>query len=268
MEISKNTNISNPKLLEAIENMQENNTKETVDEMVNQVMRAKFITPAKVHAPENVARTQNGKTIMQQQSQVQFQLIQNENKEQYFPAFTDSEEFNKWSGADKGFTQTIMTFIDYANVLADPKCPIKGFVINPFGKSVAFPKGMVMNLMQQIQAKRNGGFYKKQLPQNEKLEFNDPEEYPIDLMAAVIGVLQERDNVNAAYLRMFKPESDNKQSYLIIVDFEGDMNEIFSTIGKAASPHLNGMQLSMMPYSVDIAKRAVKNVDPFYTRED
>lgn len=268
MEILKNVNLNNPDLLKAIENMQENNTKETVDEMVNQVMRAKFITPAKIHAPENVARTQNGKTIMQQQSQVQFQLIQNENKEQYFPAFTDEEQLNKWSVADKGFTPTVMTFVDYANVLADPKCPIKGFVINPFGKSVAFPKGMVMNLMQQVQANKNKGFYKKEFSKNERLEFKDPEEYPIDLMAAVIGVLQERDDVNAAYLRLFKPESDNKQSYLIIVDFDGDMNEIFSAIGKAASPHLNGMQLSMMPYSLEIAKKAVENVDPFFTKED
>lgn len=268
MEISKDVNVKNPELLTAIENMQENNTQETVNEMINQVMKAKFITPAKVHAPQNVARTQNGKTVMQQQSQVQFQLIQNDNKEQYFPAFTDVDELNRWSGANKGFASTIMTFTDYANVLADPKCPIKGFVINPFGKSVAFPKGMVMNLMQQAQTKQNGGFYKKQFAQNERLEFNDPEEYPIDLMAAVIGVLQERDDVNAAYLRLFKPESDDKQSYLIIVDFDGDMNEIFSIIGKAASPHLNGMQLSMMPYSVEIAQKAVANVEPFYTKED
>ncbi len=268
MEISKNINVNNPELLVAIENMQENNTKETVDEMVNQAMKARFITPAKVHAPENVAKTKNGKTIMQQQSQVQFQLIQNENKEQYFPAFTDVDELNKWSGCDKGFTLTVMTFTDYANILADPKCPIQGFVINPFGKSVAFPKGMVMNLMQQAQAKQNGGFYKKQFKQNERLEFKDPEEYPIDLMAAVIGILQERDDVNAAYLKLFKPESDDKQSYLIIVDFNGDMNEIFTAIGNAASPHLNGMQLSMMPYSLEIAKKAVANVEPFYIKED
>lgn len=269
MEISKNANVKNPQLIEAIKNMQENNSKENVDEMVNQVMNAKFITPARVQAPQNIAKTQNGKTVMQQQSQVQFQLIQNENNEQYFPAFTDINELNRWDrSANKGLSLTIMTFTDYANILADPKCPINGFVINPFGKSVAFPKGMVMNLMQQQQMKQNGGFYKKQFGQNEKLEFYDPEEYPIDLMAAVIGVLQERDDVNAAYLKLFKPESMDNHSYLIIVDFDGDMNEIFSTIGKAASPHLNGMQLSMMPYSLEIARKAVANDQPFYTKEN
>ena len=46
------------------------------------------------------------------------------------------------------------------------------------------------------------------------------------------------------------------------------MNEIFSVIGKAASPHLDGMQLSMMPYSLDIAQKAVIDVEPFFTNED
>ena len=268
MEIAKNTNVENPELLQAIEVMQEDNTKENVDAMVNQVMKARFITPAKVHPPQNVVRNKDGKTIMQQQSQVQFQLIENGEKEQYFPAFTDNEEYNKWSGANQGFTGMVMTFEDYANLLADPNCPIYGFVINPFGRSVAFPKGMVMNLRQQLQAQQSNGLLKKQFGKNEKLQFGEPDQYPIDMMAAIIGVLQERDDVNAAYLRLFKPESAEKPSYLIIVDFNGDMNEIFSIIGKAASPHLNDMQLSMMPYGLDIARKAVENVEPFYTKED
>lgn len=268
MEISNNINLDNSELLEAIEVMQEDNTKENVDEMVNCVMKAKFLTPAKIQPPENVARSKNGKTIMQQQSQVQFQLIQNGDNQQYFPAFTDRDEFGKWEGSDPNINCMIMTFEDYSSLLADPKCPISGFVINPFGRSVAFPKPMVMNLRQQLQARKNGGLYQKQFSKDEKLQFGEPEEYPIDMMAAVIGVLQERDDVNRAYLRLFKQESEEKPSYLIIVDFNGDMNEIFSTIAKAASPHLNGMPLSMMPYGLEIARKAVENVEPFFIKED
>lgn len=268
MEIFNNKNIDNSALLNAIDEMQANDTKENVDEMVNQVMKAKFLTPAKVHPPRNVAKSQNGKTVMQQQSQVQFQLIQNGDKEQYFPAFTDEDEMNKWQGANQDFSNMAMTFEDYANVLADPNSPVCGFVINPFGKSVAFPKGMVMNLRQQLEAKKNGGFFKKQFKKDEKLQFGEPEEYPIDMMAAIIGVLQERDDVNAAYLRLFKQESDEKSNYLIIVDFTGDMKEVFSAIGEAANPHLDGMQLSMMPYGLEIAQQAVANVEPFYRKED
>ncbi|MGN0454892.1 MAG: enhanced serine sensitivity protein SseB [Ruminococcus sp.] len=268
MEIAKNADIKNPELLAAIDAMQEDNSKENVDKMVNLVMNSKFISPAKIQPPQNVAKSQNGKTVMQQQRQVQFRLIQNGEQQQYFPAFTDEDEMKKWKGAESDSDMMLVTFEDYANMLADPNSPVSGFVINPFGKSVAFPKNMVMSLMQQLQASKNGGFVKKQFNKDEKLQFSDPEEYPIDMMAAVISLLQDRDDVNSAYLRLFKPESAEKPSYLIILDFSGNMEEIFTAVAKAASPHLDGMQLSMMPYGLDIAQKAVEGVQPFFTKEN
>lgn len=266
MEITNNINVDNSQLEKAIELMQADNCKENVDAMVHAAMKTKFITLAKVHAPQNIAKSHGDKTVMQQQSQVQFQLIQNADKEQYFPAFTSLDELNRWKGHNPDATPIIMTFQDFAQVLANPQGPL-GFVINPFGKSVAFPRQMAINLFQQHQAKTTG-LHQRQFNPDEKLHFGEPEEYPIDMMAAIIGVLQERNDVNAAYLRLFKPESAEKPCYLIIVDFTGDMNEIFSVIGKAASPHLDGMQLSMMPYSLEIAQRAIVGVEPFFTNED
>ncbi len=266
MEISKNINVDNSQLETTIELMQADNCKENVDAMVHAAIKSKFITLAKVQAPQNVAKSHGDKTVMQQQSQVQFQLIQNAENEQYFPAFTSLDEMNKWKGTNPDATPIIMTFQDFAQVLGNPNGP-KGFVINPFGKSVAFPRQMAINIFQQHQAQTTG-LQQKQFKADEKLHFGEPEEYPIDMMAAIIGVLQERSDVHAAYLRLFKPESAEKPSYLVIVDFNGDMNEIFSVIGQAASPHLDGMQLSMMPYSLEIAQRAVVGVEPFYVNED
>jgi phosphotransferase system IIB component len=266
MEITNNINVDNSQLEKAIELMQADNCKENVDAMVHAAMKTKFITLAKVHAPENVAKNHGGKTVMQQQSQVQFQLIQNADKEQYFPAFTSLDELNRWKGHNPDAKPIIMTFQDFAQVLANPQGPL-GFVINPFGKSVAFPRQMAINLFQQHQAKTTG-LHQRQFNPEEKLHFGEPEEYPIDMMAAIIGVLQERDDVNAAYLRLFKPESAEQPCYLVIVDFTGDMNEIFSVIGKAAAPHLDGMQLSMMPYSLEIAQKAIAGVEPFFTNEN
>ena len=164
-----------------------------------------------------------------------------------------------------------MNFDGYAQVLSDPGSEVKGFVINPFGRSVAFPKQMVMNLKQQKDFRENQGLQQQTISADEKVQLGDPEpdEYPIDMMAAIINFLQERDDVNEAYLRMFKRESDEKQSYLVIVDFDGEkMEEIFKGISAAASPHLSGYQLSMMPYSVPFARKAAEGVDPFYVSED
>lgn len=263
-------NIKNPELLEAIAQMQENNTPETVNHMIDCVMAAQFITPGVVSKPRNVAKTDsNGATVMQQETQVQFQLIENNNKEKFFPAFTDEDEKQKWEGS-KGKDNVIMNFDSYAQVLSEPQCEVMGFVINPFGKSVAFPKPMVMSLKEQ-KDKRGEGLSKQEIRNDENVELGDPapDEYPVDMMAAVINYLNERDDVHRAYLRTFKRENDEKPSYLVIVDFTGSkMEEIFKGISIAASPHLNGFQLSMIPFSVPFAQKAVEDTEPFYDEND
>lgn len=269
--MSENQKVTNPELLEAIIEMQENNNPDTVNHMIDCVMNAKFITPGNVSKPRNVAKTNpQGATVMQQETQVQFQLIENNNKEKFFPAFTDEEEKNKWDGS-KGKDNVVMTFDSYAQLLSEEGCEVMGFVINPFGKSVAFPKPMVKSLKEQKDSRTSGGLTKQEIKNDEKVEFGDPDpdEYPIDMMAAMINYLNERDDVHKAYLRTFKRENEDKPSYMVIVDFSGNkMEEIFKGISMAASPHLNGFQLSMIPYSVPFAKKAVEDTDPFYDEDE
>ncbi|MBQ7505410.1 MAG: enhanced serine sensitivity protein SseB [Ruminococcus sp.] len=269
--MSENQKVTNPELLEAIIEMQENNNPDTVNHMIDCVMNAKFITPGNVSKPRNVAKTNpQGATVMQQETQVQFQLIENNNKEKFFPAFTDEEEKNKWDGS-KGKDNVVMTFDSYAQLLSEEGCEVMGFVINPFGKSVAFPKPMVKSLKEQKDSRTSDGLTKQEIKNDEKVEFGDPDpdEYPIDMMAAMINYLNERDDVHKAYLRTFKRENEDKPSYMVIVDFSGNkMEEIFKGISMAASPHLNGFQLSMIPYSVPFAKKAVEDTDPFYDEDE
>mgnify|MGYP004513722677 CR=1 FL=1 len=54
-----------------------------------------------------------------------------------------------------------------------------------------------------------------------------------------------------------------------VVDFFGDMESTFDAISRVANPFLDDeIQLSMMPYSMDFAKNAVKGVEPFYRKEN
>ena len=74
--------IKNPNLVAAIEKMQDDNTTENINKMIDEVMKAKFILPAKV-TPKTEAKTTNGQTVMQQSTQVQFRILENGNKESF-----------------------------------------------------------------------------------------------------------------------------------------------------------------------------------------
>ena len=87
------------------------------------------------------------------------------------------------------------------------------------------------------------------------ISLGEPKEYPIDLMAALINHFSTEPTVNAAYLRL--------------IEQNGDMESTFDAISKVANPFLDDeIQLSMMPYSMDFAKNAVKGVEPFYRKEN
>ena len=82
--------IFNPELKKAIENMQAENSRENIDAMINEVIKAKFILPARI-TPTTQAKTENGQTVMQAATQVQFRLLENANKDKFFGLFTDVE---------------------------------------------------------------------------------------------------------------------------------------------------------------------------------
>ena len=254
--------ISNPKLKEAIERMQEDGSKENIDEMINQVIAAKLILPAKV-TPITQARTKNGQTIMEQSTQVQFRLLENANKEKFFGVFTDTDELFKWNDIQSS-NKVVTDFDSLAQMVMDPSAGVLGFVINPFGKSVTFPKNMVISIKQQkdfMNSKANN------IEPGTPIQLGEPKEYPIDLMAALINHFSTEPLVEAAYLRMM--EQNGQKSFLIVVDFVGNMEQTFDAISEVAQPYLDDeIQLSMMPYSMEFGKSAVKGVEPFYRKEN
>lgn len=254
--------IKNPELLDAIEKMQTDGSKENIDAMINEIIKAKLILPAKI-TPTTQAKTENGRTVMQQANQVQFRLLKNGNGEMFFGVFTDVEEMYKWEDT-KNSSKVVTDFDSLASMVMDEKSNVGGFVVNAFGKSVTFPKPMVMTIKQQrdyLRMKNNT------IESGTRIQLGEPDEYPIDLMAALINHFSTEVTVNAAYLRMIKKE-DGQKSYFIVVDFYGDMQETFDYINKIAKPYLDDeIELTMMPYSMEFARNAVNGIEPFYKKE-
>lgn len=254
--------IKNPELIAAIEKMQADGSKENIDAMINEIINAKLILPAKI-TPTTQAKTENGRTVMQQANQVQFRLLKNGNGEMFFGVFTDVEEMYKWEDTKKS-SKVVTDFDSLASMVMDEKSNVGGFVVNAFGKSVTFPKPMVMTIKQQrdyLRMKNNT------IESGTKIQLGEPDEYPIDLMAALINHFSTEKTVNAAYLRMIKKE-DGQKSYFIVVDFYGDMQETFDFINKVAKPYLDDeIELTMMPYSMEFARNAVNGIEPFYKKE-
>ena len=175
---------------------------------------------------------------------------------------TDTEELFKWQ--DTQNAQKVVTDFDsISQMVMDPHSGVVGFVINPFGKSVTFPKPMIISIKQQ---KDFNTLNKDLFKPGEQIKIGEPKDYPIDLMATLINHFSTEPNVNVAFLRMM--EHSDKKSFLVVVDFIGDMKKIFDAIKETAQPYLTeDVDLVVMPVTMDLARNAINGVEPFYRKE-
>jgi hypothetical protein len=123
--------LHNDALLEAIARMQKEDNRvnrEAVLDLI--IMEGQFLAPAEI-----------------QGDNVQFTLIQNQDGQVYFPAFTGWDELRKFCGP-KNQQALALGFDQYAGmILKDNRAA--GFVIDPFGCCLSFEREMVAHLVQR-----------------------------------------------------------------------------------------------------------------------
>lgn len=121
--------LNNEKLTAAITRMQREDNRVT-REMVLDLL----ITEGQFLAPVSI-----------QGENIQFTLLQNQDGQPYFPAFTSWEELRKLCGP-KNQQTILLSFDHYAGmILKDNRAA--GFVLDPFGCCLSFDRTMVSHLV-------------------------------------------------------------------------------------------------------------------------
>ena len=140
--------IQNMDLIIAIRKLQDQDSAENRNAMVNQMMRSKFITPAFVPKEEEEKTSKEQSTRIQ----VNFKVVTSKDGKKFLPAFTDTQSFNGWlekSGIKEPMKKMVMNFDVYAQYILNSKGQLSGFIINPFSENVVFPEPMIRSLAKQ-----------------------------------------------------------------------------------------------------------------------
>lgn len=263
MMVDVNKPVTNPELVIAIKTMKENNTKECQDNVINEVMKAHFISPV-IISPVPEASSDISEIVLKKNTTINFSIIENTANQQFFLAFTDWKELGKWH---KGKNQQtlILTFDDLATMVLDKKGNSEGFVINPYGENIIFNKTIIRTLLEEKERRSKGGVVEQVIKKDTTVQLGQPSIYPKEMVNAISNYLKKQKNVYAAYLQLMIKEGE--QSYLVIVDFTGDRREIFDGIANVAMSHLNGMLIDLVPYDSDFGHNAINNIEPFYKKK-
>lgn len=92
--IDINKPVTNPELLEAIDAMRLDSASENLDKVINEVMRAHFLSPVIIApAPDS---DNDGVAVLKEKTTISFHMIEDNMNHSYFLAFTDWDELRKW----------------------------------------------------------------------------------------------------------------------------------------------------------------------------
>lgn len=256
--------IENPRLLTYIEDFKQNQNNENWNKVLGEiVMNAKFLMPARLDGAD--APIDSDLAEMQAGSRLQFYMITSTDGKPFFLAFTDIEELKKWNLPEDGANRQIvvMTFDDYASLIMKDEKPA-GFVINPYKENLALDRKMVEQLRERKEILLKG-HAENVVGKDTPVKLGEPDPYPTEMIADIRGHLGKEKAVEAAYLRhMIR---DDMESYLIVVDFQGDKDAVFGGIAGAARPHLEGKYLDLVGADSAFGKQAIEGVEPFYKRK-
>lgn len=237
-------------------------TRDMEANMFKEIYHAKYLMPldaSKMNMEKT--NTDNGECVVKENSIMQFPLITNSEDKSFYPFFTDWNEFRRFDKEQK-FSGNIVTFEDIRYFIDKAD----GISINPYGVNITLTNDMLTVIESVAKGSPQNTVIKEQVAEKDtKVMLGAPAEYPHEMIDAICKYLKTNKNVNAAYLRLMI--KDNEQSYLIVVDFSGDKNEVFSGIANASVPFSNGLYLDFVPLSSSFGKDAVDKVEPFYKKK-
>ena len=226
------------------------------DEFVN---RAPVIVPVKL-SKEPVA-DESGSLTVAKNSTVSFVLLSS-GEQHFLPVFTDSEEFSKWKGDEVPVTLQ-MDFDHCASVLeANGSCA--GVVINPFSDNLLITRPLILRWHEHKQIAAHG-HASHVINEHTPVEVYVPKPYPMEMSNKLCETAKGNPAVNAIWLRGIT--LNGERGYLLVVDFEGDRNSVFSAFGDCAKPFLGAMALNIVALSDGFGGKATENVLPIYTKE-
>ncbi len=262
--------------------------------MLDEVIQAKYLLPMQLKEQSPSVPNEQGMTTLKEGTTIQFAVLGGEGDSSWLPVFTDWPEFEK--AYDKTvWSSNVVTYDDIV-ALSDN---MDGIVVNYRGIPLQIDDKNKQRIEEykrersaaqseaQHEARNDdqseaqhetegdaGGVAPNDAPnqtiqkmtvsEDTEVWVGEPKVYPTPLIDALKTYMKTQKDIKKAYLRAMV--KDNEQSYLLIVDFEGNQEEIFSGIAAAASPHLEGIALNLVELD-GWANDEVKDLTPFYKKK-
>lgn len=250
------TDITNPSLVEAMENLKIDDTDDTRNAFINAMINASFIVPAIIDpVPEG--------NVIPEGTTISLYSMKSKDDKSFLIAFTDMEELKKWKNQE--IKQTVINrFQDIKGIVLKQDANYQGFLINPFNQNIAINKPLI----EQIDKRMGTANVKMEKINNEGgVGLTPAENVKEELIADLCTAMSSLTHIEEAYMMQTLRPGTETPTLVVVVKFEGELRSTFDSVARTANKHLQkGESIGFMPATDKIASESIQNLEPFYRR--
>lgn len=210
----------------------------------------------------DIKHEENGKVTILSDTIISFEGLDDANGKHYFVVYTDWESLRKNPNHLNDNVKTmVLSFDDCCEIV---KNNASGIAINPFSDNYVIPRDLIQHIKETKEMKQSG-YCEKVIQKETQIMVGEPAEYPVQMVDAISKAAKTDRRIKAIHLKLMI--SGNEKSYLLIVDYKGDKNEIFELLANAGRPFLpKDMYLDIVSISDNSWKKEANN-KPFYKKK-
>lgn len=257
-------NLNNENLVAAMNAIRENENSETQNKFLQIAIQSTYFAPVDIISEDGTLLEGTGKTKIPEGSKFNFKLITNQNGERYFPLFTDIDEFQKWNQG-KQIKTIVVNFPQMSSLVSKKPDEVAGFVINPMGQNMIFPKALLEDIFKHALQKKNEADAAQQ--KKVSVMLGKPLNIPDSVMNSITKATSKYPEINKAFFLMMKQEE--QEHYLFVLDIDAEPEEA-KKIGDALCGKirlfLTKFPVIAVPFKSPIGESAEKVDKPYYEK--
>lgn len=257
MNIDVNKPVENPALLEELRKRSTvGSDRQAQINLMNNIMhlvatQATFLVIIKLDE-KDMEPDGEGKMIIKKDAHMQVQMISSPDGKHYIPLFTDWPSLRQWDIFKDAQVQTLVVGFDDVMALVNENT--FGVVINPFSENLCITTPQLQHMKQ---VKEQGTHISEnRVTEDTPVQIGEAREYPANLVNAIKEYAESDSRVKEVHIKMMT--RNGQMSFLLVIDHDGDLNEVFKGIagaGRAFVPA--GLFLEMVPLDSQFGQQVI-----------
>ncbi len=261
-------NLENESLVATMNALRENENHETQNKFLQEAVKAKYFAPVDIINEDGSLLQGTGKMEIPQNSKFNFKLVTNQKGEQYFPLFTDIDEFQKWNKSEQ-IRAIVVVFPQMANLVDKKSESVKGFVLNPMSQNLVFTKELLDNILEHAK-KKQAEMLAAQGENGEKkvtVMLGKPNNIPDSVMNSIKKATAKHSEIKTAYFLMMKQGEQEHYMFVLDIDAEAEAaKKIADSLCNTTRLFLTKFPVIAVPINHPIGANASKVDEPYYTK--